>query len=311
MSIFENIFCSRIKDELETWKKNNSELTAKLDAGAAKKKDVESALAACRSEKEKISGKLSDAEKTIDALKKQSAPDPKRIFWENKYPKADIVYLGRLIPKAEGEGFERIPVDVRFFGYVQDFEIRNFLGDEGLIVNDKGECEDLALEVCKQIKKKDGLFPYKYSIREWGVSEMWMVISESRATLAQGLGVDCDDWACIQHNAMRMAGIPEWRLRMVAGYTWGKDGRGGGGHLTNYVLDDELEVWRHINSTTRSDKLPANFSELPPTNDKKDSIGIKDVWFSFNSEFSWHKFETRASENEFSEEERMKNFRII
>ena len=116
---------------------------------------------------------------------------------------------------------------------------------------------------------------------------------------------NCDDWSHELVSYLIAAGVPEWRVRVVCGMTYG-----GFGHSTVYVLADNMETWIHCNSTTPIHMIKATkLMDLPHTNDLNDRMGIKNVWFSFNTKFAWHSFETSASEDDY-EKESKKLFKI-
>jgi len=106
----------------------------------------------------------------------------------------------------------------------------------------------------------------------------------------------CDDWGNELASYYIAAGVPNWRIRCVIGNCWA-----GGGHHTVYVLADDFKTWHHTNSTTPITMLVnvTKLESLPTSNQPNDGIGIKEVWFSYNDQFAWHKFETEITDNRF------------
>ena len=111
---------------------------------------------------------------------------------------------------------------------------------------------------------------------------------------------DCDSWAHFDHSFLIAAGVPKERVRTVCGIT-----KSGIGHSTNYVLDDSLDNFRHINSTWSYEQIKGKttLEDFPKASDAQttDFIGIKDVWFSFSQNQSWHKFVTSSASNSFKQ----------
>lgn len=239
---------------------------------------------------------------TIKVLKEELEPNEKEKYWNNRKPKADIIYTGRTAPTTK----TRIEIDVRTFITDNDFIIYNDLKTNKLLVEQNPDMplNDLILKIYKHTRTKS-INPYKYVYDNqlFGIGELWMFPFELRY-YKKG---DCDDWAIELASYLLMAGIPYWRIRCVAGDTWG-----GIGHLTVYVIADDLETWVHLNSTTAISNIKANdLLQLPFSNDPTDNIGIKNVWFSFNNKFAWHTFETKTAEKSFKKEKGMKNIKII
>ena len=143
---------------------------------------------------------------------------------------------------------------------------------------------------------------YKTDNIQFGVSEMWLYPVEIRK-----LGWDdCDGWAKVLMAYYTIAGVPQFRLRDTCGLTWDNFG-----HDTVHVLADDLRTWIHTNSTTPYSMINTGVLEgLPKTNDPSDRIGLKEIWFSNNREFSWHTFETSSAEDSYKEYKAMKNIKI-
>jgi hypothetical protein len=109
---------------------------------------------------------------------------------------------------------------------------------------------------------------------------------------------DCEDYGNSLASHLIAAGVPHFRVRAVCGNCWGYNGSG---HLTVYVLGDDLKTWYHINSTSTGSEY-SNLTQCPKSNDPNDLIGIKDVWFSYNDQYSWSVFESVYSEDDFNKQ---------
>ena len=223
-------------------------------------------------------------------------------YWNNRVPKADIRWTARKLP-----GYTiQFEVDVRQMITINDSYISKDLKSNGLMVNDPSNCNDDIYRIYRYTRiKESNPYIYEYDNETFGC-EFFMYPYELRV-LKIG---DCDDWGIELASYLISAGVPEWRVRCVVGLTYS-----GGGHLTVYVLSDDLTTWYHINSTTSwmyvENQKWAKLSDFPKANDPNDDIGIKDVWFSFNNKYAWHAFETHGSVDNTRKTPWMKHFKII
>jgi hypothetical protein len=210
--------------------------------------------------------------------------------WNNRKPKADVLYQGRSVPT---DISTQVSIDVRQFVTDNDFEIFEDLRRNNLLAKQNADIplNDLVLKIYKHTRLN---YNYSFDDQLFKIGELWMFPFELRY-YKKG---DCDDYAIELASYLIMAGIPYWRVRCVAGTTWGDFG-----HLTVYVLGDDMKTWYHINSTTPLSMITQNrLEDMPKSNDSNDNIGIRDVWFSFNNLYSWSVFETSSAENEFKKD---------
>jgi hypothetical protein len=173
------------------------------------------------------------------------------------------------------------------------------------MVSDPKKCDEDIYGIYRHSRVKEiNPYLYEYDGRTMGC-EYFMYPYELRQ-LHMG---DCDDWGIELASYLMTAGVPEWRVRCVVGRTYSREG-----HLTVYVLNDDLTTWYHLNSTTAWETVELKgqwkLSDFPKAGDPEDGIGIEDVWFSFNNRYSWHAFETHASEGNLRRVPWMKNFKI-
>ncbi|MBT3315940.1 MAG: hypothetical protein HN390_15140 [Anaerolineae bacterium] len=222
-------------------------------------------------------------------------------YWNNRIQKAHIRFKARRLP-GYNKQFE---VDVRQMITINDSIIYEDLKKHSLLVRDLEICDEDIYRIYHHSRvKRINPYRYEYDEKIFGC-EFFMYPYELR-TLHKG---DCDDWGIELASYLITAGIPEWRIRCVVGNTFG-----GGGHLTVYVLDDQLSNWYHLNSTTAwpsvIKKGYGKLSDFPKANDSNDKIGIKDVWFSFNNLYAWHAFETHTSEENMHRVPWMNSFLI-
>lgn len=230
-------------------------------------------------------------------------PEPEKgeEYWNNRVPKADIVFRARKLP-----GYPiHFSVDVRQMITINDSVIRKDLERHGLMVEDTERCNDDMYRIYRHTRiKESNPFDYEYDNKIFGC-EFFMYPYELRVLDKD----DCDDWGIELASYLISAGVPEWRVRCVVGRTYS-----GEGHLTVYVLADDLATWYHLNSTTSwwtvQDKGWKQITDFPKAGDPNDTIGIEDVWFSFNNRYAWHAFETHASMDNARRTTWMKHFRI-
>jgi len=236
---------------------------------------LQNKLKNCDDEKAVLKEKLNNPEKSKEAK-----------FWNNKYPKADIYYNGREVPNNN----KLISVDVKLFVTPNDSYIKGEVKRFGLEIKNPKKCNDDILKIYKHCRK--GAY-YERDKDEVGFGEYWMFPFEFIALKKHG---DCEDNAHYIASMLIAAGLPEWRVRVVCGLT-----RNGFGHSTVYVLADDLKTWYHINSTGGKEYLD-DLTKFPTTKDKKDLLGIKHVWFSFNNKYAWHTFKTESAAKSFDSE---------
>ena len=222
-------------------------------------------------------------------------------YWNNRVPKADVLFTARKLP-----GYDlRFAVDVRQLITINDSVIHKDLEDNSLMVENPNKCDDDIYGVYYHSRvKKINPYVYEYDNKAFGC-EFFMYPYELRQ-VQKG---DCDDWGIELASYLISAGVPEWRVRCVVGRT-----NSGGGHLTVYVLADDLKTWYHLNSTSPwwsvEQKGYKKLTDFPKSGDPDDQFGIKDVYFSFNNKYAWHAFETGDSEIEAMKMPWMRNVNI-
>jgi len=241
-------------------------------------------------QKDKLLSDYAQLQKELE-LVKQTIPEPEpeeKEYWNTKRPQADIYYKGRTLPLTK----DMIENDVKVFITPRDSKIQYDIKKYSLKIVDVKKCNAQILKIYKHTRTKQiNPYKYKYDNQSFGIGEYWMFPFELRA---MGAG-DCDDWSHELVSYLIGAGIPNWRVRVVCGTTYS-----GFGHSTVYVLADDLKTWKHLNSTTPISMISqSDLMQMPNSNTPSDTIGIKNVWFSFNNEFAWHTFETNASRDDF------------
>lgn len=222
-------------------------------------------------------------------------------YWNDRIPKANILWKARRLPLYP----EQFSVDVRQMITINDSVIERDLIEHNLLVSNPEKCnEDIYLIYRHSRVKKINPYNYAYDKDAFGC-EFFMYPYELRE-LHKG---DCDDWGLELASYLITAGVPDWRIRCVVGWTFS-----GEGHLTVYVLADDLSTWYHLNSTTPwwlvEEKGYNKLTDFPQSGDSDDLPGIADVWFSFNNKYAWHAFETHVSEDRAKKVPWFRNFKI-
>ncbi len=243
----------------------------------------------CKSEMNEIGYLKEDLREVLDEVEKLKvihSRDEFADYWNFKRTPRDIYYKGRTLPNSK----KMVNLDIRQLVVTNDFMIKNDIRKHRLFIKNPMKCDADIVKIYIHTKENES-HPYKYATDEqiFGASEFWMFPFELRE---YKIG-DCDDWAIEMASYLIQAGVPSFRVRCVAGMT-----HSGFGHLTTYVLGDDMKNWYHLNSTSPWYKRSQLWA-YPKSNDPMDSIGIKDVWFSFNNVHTWSEFETTAAAKEF------------
>lgn len=221
-----------------------------------------------------------DKDKEIEGLRALTDTDPLQDQWDNKYGKTIILYPGRSLPHSTTVC--DAPVNVLITP--TDPLIKRDLKDWKMIGGRNADWETLIPKIYNKIRTK--YYHYEYDQNLWGYKEVWELPFELREKAQSDyLKADCDSWAIFQVSYYLAAGLPSWRVRVVAGMCEL------GGHATVYVFSKEDNKWHHLNSTYGN--AFTKISEYPLHKDAeegRDKLGIKQVWFSFNDKWAWAQF---------------------
>jgi len=294
IKLIREIFCPR----LDFLSSQNATLRDELRVSGLTLVDMQSALDSLTGALNKKSSALSKCNAELNSVDELELLANK---WNKRHPKADIEYEGRYAPFNKRK---KLSIDVRLFIQPNDFVIQNDITKYKLRVVDPLKCNDMIMKLYKHSRtKKINPYRYIYDKDALGVNEHWMFPFELRGE-KRG---DCEDYAHELASYLIGSGVPSFRVRCVAGFTFDKFG-----HNTVYVLADNM-VWRHLNSTTSISNIKTNnLNMMPKSNDPKDGIGIEFVWFSYNNELAWSTWATQAQEDSFKKERkgRMKHVKI-
>lgn len=199
-------------------------------------------------------------------------------FWNTKHPVNPVVYTGRAIPSicptCKGHSIkERVNIDVKTMVTVNDCMITDIINRNNL----KGNTHDeTVLKIQKWIVSN---IKYIGDDLSQGTMEYWQFPFE---TITCGVG-DCEDGALLIATLAIAAGVPAFRVRVVAGMVQEAPTAPQGGHGYVCYLRESDNQWVVIDWCYLEDSAKP-VSEKPLL---KDNSYYKEMWFSFNNEFSW------------------------
>lgn len=182
--------------------------------------------------------------------------------YNNKYPKTDIFYKGRQVPKTK----KNIEIDVRNFYHLNDARLKEIAAEIPT-----GESHDeTALECLKWVMDNITYVGDKTK----GYPEFWQFPFE---TLYYKTG-DCEDGAILLANLMQLKGIPYWKIRLNAGAVKG------GGHAYLVYFCESLEKWVILDWCYWPNKL-----QIKDRKEYSTEKNYGSVWFSWNSKYCFSK----------------------
>jgi len=181
-----------------------------------------------------------------------------------KYPKITVQHYCRSVPK-----LGRVPLDVRtFFTNPAASEIQKIV--EAL----KGSDDEKALAALTFVHDN---IQYVHDWQQFGLAEFWMVAEESLFT-KKG---DCDDGAILLANILVAAGIPGWKVRLTAGWTFDHHG-----HCYVTYFCSKTRRWVALDWCFHFDRVPIRHRP-----DYKQSQIYGEVWFSWTRDQAYGKLE--------------------
>jgi transglutaminase-like putative cysteine protease len=135
-----------------------------------------------------------EKDKKIAELEKSLLPDPNEVFWNNKYPKADITYRRK-------EADKWYNIDVR--NYFQEF-------DSVIPIVSGVNLDEKALNALIWVHDHT---KYAKDNEEYGFDEFWAYPYQ---TIVHKKG-DCEDGSILLANILLRSGVPYWRIRLNVG----------------------------------------------------------------------------------------------
>jgi hypothetical protein len=206
-------------------------------------------------------------EKIIKELEKYRR-SKKEVYYEDKYPKIDILYAGRSLPN-KGSG---VKIDIRDFFNTKDSMIKSIVTTLKLENKTDDEKAVICLEwIIKNIKY--------VSDTTKGLNEFWQFPYE---TLTYMTG-DCEDMSILLANMLIISGIPSWKIRLSAGNVDDKKGSSGGHCFPTYYCE-EKDQWVLLDCC-----YWPNTSPIDERKAYKDETYYISTWFSWSEEYCWAK----------------------
>ena len=177
----------------------------------------------------------------------------KKEYWVNKWSKGTVKY------KAQNNLFRDIRTLINYPSWIAD-EVLYKIGIRQNSTDD---------EKLKQIIKwVNNSIKYRKDIEEWKSSEFW---ADSDIIFQKQLD-DCDGYAIALKTLTLAANIPDWKVKVVAGYT-----RLNRGHAYCIFLNNK-------NHWVTADACWSNkLGTMPHKNNKKYGI----IWFTFTKNYTF------------------------
>lgn len=223
-----------------------------------------------------IGGSIPSSLANIKTTRSNSMEKTKK-YWDNKYEKETVIYGGRTLKLVN----RTINVDVRNFITANDALLLEIIEKNDLR---KETFNETALACQKFVVN---YLDYVTDTEQDDCVEFWQFPFE---TIASRMG-DCEDGAILMASLMINAGIPNWRVKVVAGEVQPEPTAPFGGHAYCIYLADrkdgslewEIHDWCYYEDTD----IPTG--EKPLAKDGGYEGSYKDIWFTFNNEYSWSK----------------------
>ena len=199
-------------------------------------------------------------------------------YWNTKHPVNPVIYTGRAIPAVcptcKGHTIkESVKIDVKTMVSTRDNLINNIIKQYNLI----GKTHDITmLNIQKWVVKN---IKYIGDDLSQGTMEYWQFPFE---TLTSKMG-DCEDGAILIASIAVSAGIPEFRVRVVAGMVQEAPTAPEGGHGYVSYLRESDNQWVVVDWCYYEDSA----KEIKNKPILKNNNYYKKMWFSFNHLHSW------------------------
>jgi hypothetical protein len=214
-------------------------------------------------------------------------------YWDNKWPKAPIVYRGRSLMKSK----KPVGIDVKDFITPNDNMILDVVKRFGL---KKPTFNETALTVQRWVVK---FLSYKYDDDSSDCEEFWMFPFET----LQGQIGDCEDGAILIATLCMAAGIPSWRIKVAAGDVQEAPTAPTGGHAYCIYLADRPDSERKLDWVIldwcfyEDSTWPIEKKQLARDGGYKGYY--KATWFTFNNENSWNQTALSIGAGRISEDQ--------
>jgi predicted transglutaminase-like cysteine proteinase len=222
-----------------------------------------------KSEADKLLQEIADQESQInDLIKEYVKPDIRAEAYNSKWTKNELVY--RAQGKIDRDPRTLIPAQ----SHILQPLIKKFTGTD----------DEKALAILKWVYRN---IIYDEDVDTHNVSEFWQHPEE---TFQTKIG-DCEDGALLVKALCNLAGIPDYKVKICAG--WVKTDSGRGGHCYPIYLRDD-DTWCILDWCYYYDSKPIN-----ERIEHKVDLRYQDIWWTFTQEFTFAQTSTALSGNEF------------
>lgn len=208
-----------------------------------------------------------------------------RDYWNNLWQRKDVLYQGRTLRCNN----KKVDVDVTTFLSDTDAVISKIVKQFSL----KKDTFNETANACQDFVVKNIAYRNDTALNK--TPEFWQFPFETAAMMAG----DCEDGAIFMASLMLNAGIPNWRVKVAAGYVQEDHNAPTGGHAYCLYLADkpdgsmewEIHDWCYFEDS----KVPTGTK--PNAKDGGQKQAYKKVLFTFNNEFAWSDKLTIVDEN--------------
>lgn len=190
-------------------------------------------------------------------------------YYNKKYPIVPIFYNGRVQIGSNTQ----FKVDVRDFFTLNDQILNDIVKSLKLSTQtDNQKAVSCLRWVIENI-------PYKSDQENYKQGEFWCMPFET----LNKRSADCEDLSILLANLMIIAGIPSWKIRLVAGYVFEPIKKIQAGHVYITFFDEMNEKWVILDSC-----YYPNLKRIEDREEYKKEKMYQEVWFSWNDKYSWN-----------------------
>lgn len=190
-------------------------------------------------------------------------------YWDNKWPKQSLLY------RAQGT----LRRDVRNLVLSKSFLLQPIADN---LKKSHPDNDTRALEILKLVRNS---ITYKSDASVHNKVEYWQD-PETTYQLKTG---DCEDFALLITTLMVLSGIPNYRVKVCAGWVKDNSSDGKGGHAYPIYLSERTNEWYILDGTYNYVLSIASFQNV---SHKDLSTYYLDIWWTFNNEFAWAQHST-------------------
>ncbi|MEM5871482.1 MAG: hypothetical protein QW051_01275 [Candidatus Aenigmatarchaeota archaeon] len=148
-------------------------------------------------------------------------------------------------------------------------------------------------------------FSYGSDKENFGYHDLWLtptqilLLQEKFSSEKRNLKIDCEDMHNFAASHLYVMGVPDLKYRCVMGET----SPGSGGHLTLYILEDNLHTWRNIEFTPHKRNLNvfSSTANFPKFGEDGDVLKGKNIILSYDKNNIYATFNANAKKDEFKD----------